>query len=306
MSLKIIHSKNIKWVDIVNPGPEEINFLKKNFKFHPLDYDDILAISQHTKMESRDGYHLLVLLFPVFNERTREINPSEVDFFVGKDFMVTIHDGHMHTMNKIVSDTHADDFLRNQHMGKTPGLLLYHVLESLFKRSFPILDHISKDMNQIEKNIFNNLSLKMLEQISLMKRNIIDFRRIMKTHHLVIKRLIGKKDAYLLFPESKRYYTNLLEHSENIWDILAIQKETIEALQDANQSLATNNLNQITKVITLFSAVFLPATMVMLLFAVDAKDMPLAEDPHGFWKILLIGAASSCLALIYFKSRKWF
>lgn len=306
MSLKVIHTKNIKWIDIINPGDEEINFLKKNFAFHPLDYQDILLPSEHIKIEARDNYALIVLLFPVYNRKTKEIVPGEVDFFIGKDFLITIHDGSMYTLVKMVNNVHTQEEIRKEYMSKNAAFLLYQVLESLFRRSFPILDHINKDMTEIEKNIFNDTGLGMLEKISLMKRNIIDFRRIMKTHHLIIKRLINRKESYMVFPDSKNYYANLLEHSENIWDILAIQKETIEALQDANTSLATNRLNQTTRIVTIMSAVFLPATLVLFVFGLSVKDLPLANHPYGFWIIIAIAILSSALTFAFFKKKRWF
>jgi magnesium transporter len=306
MSLKIIHTKNLRWIDIINPGKEEIDYLKKNFDFHPLDYEDIIGNSEHTKIETHKDYNLIVLLFPVYNRETKEIHPGEVDFFVGKDYVITIHDGAMYTLIKLVNSAHTELASRQEFMSKNSGYLLYQILESLFRRSFPLLDHISKDMTEIERNVFKDLSLKMLEKISLMKRNIIDFRRIMKTHHLVIRRLIGKKDSYLIFPDSKSYYTNLLEHSENIWDILAIQKETIEALQDASTSLATNRLNQTTKIVTILSALFLPATFVVFMFGLKIKDLPFENNPHGFAIVMGISALSSIAMYLFFKKKKWF
>jgi len=306
MSVKIIHTKNLRWIDIVSPAAEEVEYLKKNFDFHPLDYEDILGKSEHTKIETHKDYTLLVLLFPVYNRKTKTIHPGEVDFFIGSDYLITIHDGSMYTLVKLANSVHTEAASRTEHMSKNPGYLLYQILELLFRRGFPILDHINKDMTLVEDNIFSDLSLEMLEDISLMKRNIIDYRRIMKTHHLVIKRLIGKKEPYLTFPDSKTYYTNLLEHSENIWDILAIQKETVEALQDANQSLATNRLNQTTKIVTILSALFLPATFVLFLFGLNVRDLPFGKNPHGFWIILGISAARSITLFIYFRAKKWF
>ncbi len=306
MSLKVIHTKNLRWIDIINPGEKELDMLKTHYKFHPLDYEDVLSTSQHAKIEDRNDYKFLVLLFPYFNQKTREILPAEVDFFIGKDYLITIHDGSMHTMLNAFENAHKHDAIRSEYMGKNSGYLLYQLLEFLFKRSFPILDHINKDMTGIEKNIFGDLSIKMLEEISLMKRNIIDFRRIMKTHHLIIKRLMNKKDAYLNFHDSKDYYASVLDQAENIWDILAIQKETIEALQDANQSLATNRLNDITKVVAIFSAVFGPATIIMFLFGLNVNAIPLKEDPYAFWIILGMATAASSLMLAYFKHKKWY
>ncbi|GAC1414065.1 MAG: magnesium/cobalt transporter CorA [Candidatus Doudnabacteria bacterium] len=306
MSIKIIHTKNLRWIDIVNPGKEEIDYLKKNFDFQPLDYEDISGMSQHTKLEIHKDYVLIVLLFAVYDKNTREIIPGEVDFFIGKDYLITIHDGAMYTLVKLANSVHAELASRQEYMSKNSGYLLYQILESLFRRSFPLLDHINRDMNEIEKNVFKDLSLKMLENISQMKRKIIDYRRIIKTHHLVIRRLIQRKESFLVFPDSKNYYTNLLEHSESIWDILAIQKETIEALQDASTSLATNRLNQTTRVVTILSALFLPATYILFVFALRAKDVPFENQPFGFPIIIALSFISSVAMYFYFKKKKWF
>lgn len=306
MNVKVIHTKGLRWIDVVSPGEEEMEFLKTHFSFHPLHYADVGANAEHPKIESHADYHFIVLLFPVFNRDSRTIVRGEVDFFVGNDYLITIHDGSMHTMINMVKNVDQDSEKRHEFMSKNSGLLLYKILESLFKRSFPILDHMNRDMNVIEKHLFDDLSVKMLEEISLMKRNIIDFRRIMKTHHLILKRLMNRKDSYLTFPNSKFVYSELIEQAENIWDILAIQKETIEALQDANQSLATNRLNQVTKIMTVFSAIFLPATLVMFTFGLSLKHMPLFDNPDGFWIIVAIAASASLLTLIFFKFKKWF
>ena len=306
MNLKAIHTKNLRWIDCINPGDAELKFLKENFNFHPLDFQDITSTSQHPKIEQRDDYHFLVLLFPVFNKTTREIHPSEVDFFISKDYLVTIHDGSMYTLVQMFQNISEHDSLRVQYMGKNSGYLLFQTLEALFRRSFPILDHINKDMSEIEDTIFADLSLKMLEKISMMKRNIIDFRRIMKTHHLILKKMMMTKDSYMVFHDSKSYYAKLLEHSENIWDILAIQKETVDALQDANQSLATNHLNQITKLITIFSGLFLPATLIIFIFQLDLPGMPFRENSNAFWIVLCLAALASTAMVAYFKRKKWF
>ena len=306
MNIKVIHSKNLRWIDIVSPGAEEIEYLKKNFAFHPLDMQDVAATSQHAKVERHDTYHFVVMLFPVFNRKTREIRPAEVDFFIGKDYFITIHDGSMFTMTNTVQNVASNEEERRAYMAKNPGWIFYKVLEGLFRRSFPLLDHMSFDVAEIEAVIFHDLSLKTLEAISLMKRNIIDFRRIMKTHHLILKRLMLAKETYIAFPDSKDYYGSLLDHAENIWDILAIQKETADALQDANQSLAANRLNEITKMFTIASAIFLPATVVIFSFGMSLDYIPMRSNPAAFWLVLGIAAACSAIVFMAFKKRKYF
>lgn len=305
MALKIIHTKNLRWIDIVNPGEDEIAYLKSNFTFHPLDYEDIVNPSEHSKVESRDGYHFIVLIFPAYDREAGEILPAEVDFFVGPGFVVTVHDGRMYTMSSAIAGVSRDASMRAAWMNRTPGSLLYHILELLFKRSFPILDHMSKDMGAIEKNIFRKIDMRMLREIAQMKRNVIDVRRIMKTHHMILKRLMAAKEPYMFFTANKEYYASLLEHSENIWDILAIQKETVEALQDANQAMATNVLNQITRTFTIISGIFFPATLIIFVFDINAGGNPLRSNPNGFWLVLAIAGLTSAIMIAFFRSRRW-
>lgn len=305
MALKIIHTKHLRWIDIVNPGKAELDYLKKEFEFHPVDIESIETASEHSKIEHREQYSFIVFLFPVYDQKTVEILPAEVDFFVGPGFVITIHNGSMFTLTSAVDAASNDDSVRAAWMGKNSGILLHKILEGLFRRSFPILDFMSKDMGEIEKRVFKDSDLGMVRRIAQMKRNIIDVRRIMKTHHLMLRKLMNTREAYLIFSDSKDQYSLLMDHIENIWDILAIQKETIESLQDANQAIATNTLNQLNRASTILSGVFFPATLITFLFSIDEHGKPFESLPYGFWIVAIIAIASSALMIWYFRKQRW-
>ena len=82
MALKIIHTKNLRWVDIVGPEESDLNYLKEHFKFHPLDFEDIVTASIRTKIDEYDHYIFIVLLFPYYDKEANEIKSVEVDFFI--------------------------------------------------------------------------------------------------------------------------------------------------------------------------------------------------------------------------------
>lgn len=291
---------------MVNPGPRELLWLRKNFKFHDLHFQAIAENQQRAHMDQGEGYHMMVLLFPVYNRETKEIVPGEVDFFVGDKFFLTIHYGDIHTLNALFQKTKNEAETRNLLMQKDSGYLLYKVLEGLFRRSYPILDHMSTDINAIEKKIFHQMDINMLSQIALMKKNIIEFRKMMKTHRAVLEKLPSEKTPYLTFPQSRTYYRDLLEYSQNIWDILEALKETTETLGETNQSLATHRLNEITKLLSVLSAILLPATLVAFLFGVSVEQVPFRSHPNGFWLVGSIMAVSSLVMFAIFKHKKWF
>jgi len=306
VNIKTIFTKRLRWIDVVNPGPEEIEWLRANFRFHNLHFQ---AVSQHqhrTHIDEGEGYDFIVLLFPVYDRSAKEIIPGEVDFFVGPDFLITVHYNQIYTLKALFNETRNSAELRTAHMQKGSGFLLYKILDSLFRRSYPILDHISEDITEIEQGIFHNTGVDLLSKIALMKKNIIEFRKMMKTHHYVLAKLPKRTVPYLNFPQSKLYYRDLLEYFENIWDILEALKETADTLADTNQSLVAHRLNQLTRNISIISAIVLPATLVAFLFVIELPGRPFHNNPFGFWIVGGLMALSSLLMLWLFKHKKWF
>lgn len=307
-SLKIqtIHTKNLRWIDIVDPGATEVEWLRKNFKFLDLHYSSVAEHQQRPHLDQGMSYDFLVLLFPVYRRESQEIIPGEVDFFVCENHLITIHYGEIHTLKMLFNQLRTDSAYRNEYMHNGSGYLMYKVLESLFRRSYPILDHMNEDVAVIQTDIFHRGDIDLLSKISLMKRNIIEYRKMMKTHHFVLEKLAKLKKSYLHFVHSRLYYKDLIEYSANIWDILEALKETVDSLQETSQSLATHRLNKLTKTISLFSAILLPATLVAFIFATSVEGVPFREHPYGFWIVVGLMALSSLTMVFVFYKKKWF
>ena len=304
MSLKIIHTKNLKWIDIVNPDDSDIIYMKENFPFHPLDYEDVVTPSTRPKIDEYDNYHFIILLFPLINNEAKEIKPAEVDFFVGPNYLITIHDGSMKTLKNLVHNVAQYDNVRNQYMGQTPGFLIFSVLELLFKRSFPILDQINRELDQAGREIFQ-ADFATLQRFSTLKKNIIVYRRIMKMHKFVLTKLMHNKQTYLQFPFARNYFQNLIEYAENIWDVLASDKETTESYEETNQSLAAHRMNDVLRTLTIFSVIIFILTLFVNIMLFAETTTNITEFPNLM--IITLGMlATITLALLwFFKKRDW-
>ncbi|MBX4186847.1 MAG: hypothetical protein KW802_01125 [Candidatus Doudnabacteria bacterium] len=308
MSLKIIHTKNLRWVDIVNPDDSDLVYLKENFRFHPLDFDDVVTPSIRTKIDEYDDYYFIILLFPYFHRDLKEIKPAEVDFFVGKDFVITIHDGTLKTLNNTVHNVHQYDDTRIKIMTQGPGFLLFSILEVLFKRSGPILDKINQQIMQSGHDVFQ-LDIKTLEKLSELKKNIIIYRRIMKMHKFILSKLEHSKKDFLQFRDSRVYFQGLIEYAENIWDVLASDKESVESFEDTNQSLATHKINDILQLLTVLSVLVSIITMItdiLILFERPNLERMLGITSDGQFGILVGTSLVLTLAgtLLLFRHRK--
>jgi magnesium transporter len=291
---------------MIDPKESEVFWLRKNFKFLELHYEAVAEHQQRPHFDQGTGYDFMVLLFPVYHRENQEIIPGEVDFFVGENFLITVHYGEINTLKNLFDKVRTEAAARNCFMGQGSGYLLYKILEELFKRSYPILDHMSKDVNEIQTQIFHRGDIDLLSKISLMKRNVIEFRKMMKTHHYILEKLPKLKESYLHFPQSRVYYKDLLQYSSNIWDILEALKETADNLSDTSQSLATHRLNQLTRAISVFSAILLPATLVAFVFGISVESLPFKTHPYGFWIIIGLMFLSSLTTVFVFIKKKWF
>lgn len=309
MSLKIIHTKNLKWVDIVNPDDRDLLYLKENFQFHPLDFEDVVTPATRTKIDEYDNYHFIILLFPQFNHESKEIKPIEVDFFVGKNFLVTIHDGSMRTLNNIVHSVAQYDSSRVQYLNQGSGYLLFSIFELLFKRSSPILDKINHQMLEASKNIFQ-VDLATLQDLSELKKNIIIYRRIVRMHKYVLTRLLHTKKEYLQFPDSKTYFQDLIEYAQNIWEVLSSDKESVESFEETNQSLGTHRINDILQVLTIVSVIVSILTLLTDVFIFfERSNLERNFNIHS--DLVLAGWVTgglfivTAILLYMFRKRKW-
>lgn len=305
MNIKVIHTKTLRWIDVVNPGAEEMKWLRENFQFHPLHFGEIEHPQQHTHIDQGEGYDFIVLLFPVYRNDLQEILPGEVDLVIGDKFLITVHYQQINTLKTIFNQVHNAAEHRHAFMQQGPGHLLYKILESLFRRSYPILDHMNEDIEAMEKSIFHENNINVLSQIALTSRNIIEFRKMMKTHRYVLEKLLARKNSYLTFPQNRLYYKDLLEYSENIWDILEAFKETTETLGSTNQALATHRLNELSRVFIILSAIIIPATLIAFVFGIAVEGIPFKHNPQGFWIVVGLMALSSLIITLIFKKKRW-
>ncbi len=296
------------WINITNAQREEVSYLKKKYKFEEIDLRDCYAknIAQRPKFYLRTGYSFLILQFPVYNRKTRTVNAEEVDFFISKNFVITCHKNNLPPLVEFFNLCLADKFYREQYLGEDRNHLLYEIIIRLQEYCYPIMDHMSLDIQNIEHNIFRGKEREMVRETLLIKRNVLNVRKIMEAHKDILQKMSKSDIAYLNFKEIKQYYNDLIEHTKNIWDILSSQKEIIEALEDANNALISFKINDIMRTLTVFSVIVFPLTLLAAIFGMNTvNSMPFMNHPFGFWVIIMIMLLGAFGMYIYFRHKKW-
>jgi len=306
MVIKKIKTKKVIWNHISKPNTKNIEELKKEYDFHPLDLEDCLVKIQRPQISEYPHYIFFILTFPVYNSKTKEIESGEVDFFIGSKFLVTISDGAIPIIDDFFNELENNEYSKERYMSGThPIYLLYEILHRLQNYTFPMLDHISMDIEGIEKRIFNGSEKTLVKEILYIKRNIVDFRRIMQAHKNIIRKLMNTHTKFFMHNKTNVYFSNILDKTKDIWDILETQKENINAFQETNESLISYRLNDIMRILTVISVILIPANLIASIFGMNAKFMPFVGDKFDFYTILSIMLTLMLIFMIYFRRKDW-
>ncbi len=312
MAIQELKAKQMRWVSLTNVrqiSDPEISFIKKNFKCHPINLKDCIINGQRPKIDIYDDYLFLVMLFPLYNRPTGEIISAEIDFFVGKDYLVMVHDGKLEPVVRLFNHLKKNgrEKERDEFLNRNIILILHDLLNMLLMHTFPMLDHISLDIHQTEKRIFRGKEKEMVGAILATRRNIVNFRKFMQAHKNILKKLEHANRDLNLYEPNKAdvYFNSLIDRSKEIWDSLDSFKESIDALYDTNESLISFNLNQIMKMFTSISVVIFILTLVATLFSTNLKHTPLMQTNGGFWWLIIIEIVVASIAIFIFKKRRW-
>jgi magnesium transporter len=298
--------EKIKWLNIGNPGKNELSFLRK-IKIYDFDFKQLRASSAKTMaerpiFEQREKYFFLILQFPIF--RNNEIIPAEIDFFISHGLLVTLHANNLPALDDFFNTAKKDDSTILAKKIPSAAILLYELLSKMIFHCYDLMDKNSAKINEIEKIIFSSQQKKAAGAILELRRNIISIRRIMQSHKNILKKITRTKSRVISSTKLNQYFFELIEHTKRIWELSENQKEVIDALNETNESLLNYRINNIMKILTIVSVIFTPLALIVNLFGVSFNiGVPLDNTPNGFW-ILSIGISILGLLLLWFFARK--
>ncbi len=306
----IIKNQDLTWYDLEKPQKEEYDMLRRKFQFHPLDIQDCISPVQRPKIDEYDDYIFLIIRLPYYKEKEKVIMASELDIFIGKDYLVTIHRGKVSTLKSFVEECKSYQKIREKYLQYGPGFLLYEILKRMFDRCYPLLDSIGEEIDRMENKMFRGHERETVKTIANIKRNVINFRKIMKAHRQVIKKIMESDKFFLNLNGARLHHQAItfkyvLEEIENIWDILDGHAETIFALDRTNESLISHQLNKVMKALTIISAIFLPAALITQFFGISFGDAPFTQNTIGILAILFAIILTSALMILFFRRKKW-
>jgi magnesium transporter len=264
-----LSAAGLTWIHLDAPSLTHAQELADRFGWHPLDVEDVMSKRQRPKVDdyADEGYLFGVLHFPVYDRAIQRLNAAELDVFVGPDYLVTL-----------------------------PTV-------ELFDYCFPILDKIGHKLDSLEDDVFEGRSEAVVRDISNVKQEIISYRKIIKPERSTL-RVLERHVERFLPEELELYFDDIVDAAERIWDILDNYKEVVEALEDTNESVIQHRQNDVLRILTVFSVVLLPLTLITGFFGMNVH-FPGFGTVWAFWTVF-VGMVVMLVALLaFFRLKRW-
>lgn len=301
--MRQVFKGKITWVDITCPVQEDIEYLRKNYRFHPLILEELKAPSQRDKAEMYDGYIFLVTHFPCWNDVEKKSYPWELDIILTKDNLITAcYEKSVEMREEFMEKVYTKNF-ETLYLIDTIKLL-YFIVEYFLDFAIRQIVHIQEKIDDVEKNIFQGKPEEAIPSISFVKRDVLNFQRIFRYLRETLSSL--SRQGPRVFGENKRiYFDDLVGDSVKVENLINSFKDNIESLENTNNSLIEHKINLLTRIYTILSLITWPTLLVTSIYQMNTRYLPFVGAPYDFWFILLIAFIPSILIFSYLKKRKF-
>lgn len=291
---------NLLWIDLFNCSLDELKQVGAVFDFHPLAIEDCLQDSPRSKVDQYDGYYFFVFHALRYDEDSdEEITTEELNVFLGKNYLVTVHKHPLVTVGRIAARSLRDSY----YMNKGPDFLLYSIVDGITDEYFPIMDRLGTRIDELEEEMYEHPAQEITEEFLALKRTIVLIRRVIQPLKRIFANVNGRY-SFEIKEDTIPYYSDLVDHLERISDSLEVYRDLVSGALETYYSLVSARTNDTMRVLTIISTIMMPLTFVTGFFGMN---VPLPFQDHVFSTVVItIGLfLITWWMLKLFKSKKW-
>jgi magnesium transporter len=287
------------WVDVTDPTPEEVTRIGDELGFHPLALEDTIRGGQRPKIDPYEGYQFIVF-YGLTSDNSR-IASHEVDIFVAKHFLVSVHRSGLPAIEETAARWHANVAALGN---RGAGFLLYCLLDSLVDGYFPVLDDVSERADSLEEMIILRGQPALQAQILQLRRDLLMIRRVAGPERDVLNVLI-RRDPPLYSGKEIVYFQDVYDHLLRITDSVDIYRDMLASVLDANLSMVSYNLNVLVKRLTSFSIILMSMSLIAGVYGMNFVFMPELDWRLGYPFALGLMAAIAVAEVALFRRIGW-
>lgn len=305
-----LDSESISWVDVQGLGSEIVlRRLGNVFSLHPLVLEDVVNVPQRPKVERYDE-HLLIIARMV-NPKENEIGfySEQVSFILSEHYLLTVQE----EPTRDSFDPVRDRIRRNRGMIRRQGTdyLAYALLDSIIDGFFPVLEEYGEYIEELEEEVVTNPTRETIEKIHNLRHDLFSLRRSIWPQRNAINTLIRDSGGYIS-PEVQIYLRDCYDHVIQVLDIVESYRELVSSLMDVYLSSVSNRMNEVMKILTVVSSIFIPLTFIAGVYGMNFNpdtsplNMPELNWYWGYPFSLGLMAAIAGGLIYFFWRRGWF
>ncbi len=300
-------ARGLVWLDLASPTEEEIAGLVQRYGLHPLVGEGLRNSPSLSRIQFYKDYVLVVLTLPVRIKigSSYEIANREVDFVIGRSFLITSRTESVEQLEYFAKIFEANAILNKGEKIEHPGHLFYYIVKRIYSGMFADLENIRDALVSAEAHVFKGDERRMVEVLSGLSRELIDFRQAARIHRDIWESMIGASDREIFGKDFGEFAADLRDQFNRIHEVIANARELLADLRETNDSLLDTKQNDIMRTLTVVTFIFIPATFVAALFTIPAPFVPLVGSEGG-WGIILAGMIAITLGIWWFiKHKRW-
>lgn len=290
----------ILWVDLCKPTDQESFILTHDFKFHPLAIEDVISEAPHTKLDDYNKY--IFVVFPIADYIGREegLKISEIDLFLGGNFLVTIHYEEHRIFDFLYNRAEKDERL----ISRGADFLFHAVIDSIVDNYNSTLDIFQFDVDQVEDDVLGEPDEDLVKTIYILRRDIVHLRRLVIPQKEVLSRLAGK-NVKQIGNTSAVYFSDIHDHLLRVDDIANFQRDMLNSSLEAYYSTVSTRTNEVIKFLTIFTVLFIPPTFLVGLWGMNFEFMPELDWKFGYLFSLILMVVVVLGLVLFFRRKKW-
>lgn len=295
--------RELVWVDMESPTNEEVRAIMEEFDIHPIAADELLGPSLRPKVDHYENFIYLILHFPAIRH-SHQTKSQEVDFLIGKKFLITVRYELLDPLHKFSKVFEVNSILDKSEIGEHAGYLFFYMIRKIYSALGHELSIIGDTLASIEERIFAGQEREMVEELSKIHRDLLEFHRALRMHRGVLQSLSIASQEF--FGKKFVHYTeNIVGEYLKVEEMLQDQKEVLNDLRSTNDSLLTTKTNEIMKVLTATTFIILPATLIGQVFGMNTLYTPFVGMEYDFYVVLIIMILVALTTFAIFKVKKW-
>jgi magnesium transporter len=302
-------------VDLQNPDRTDVEKLAEKYNFNLLNIEDCVTKFELPKLDSYDNHFFVILHFPPLSQKIGISKNSQLSIFVGKDFLVTVHQGDLKPLVELaeICKTNSDQQKKEKLLGKSPGFLLHEIIDVLVDDLLHTSRKIIANLDEIEERVFDETK-PVARSIALLRREINRLRRIvnpLKKFVLEIAKNI-KRFSERGDEELTLYFDDVIDHIDKVIETLEESRETMEIYKDTDFVLSTEKTNKVLAVLTIIFTLAIPSTVIGTFYGMNV-NLPGGMEYNSmvlgpfttFIVVIIASAIPAIMMFTYFKRLGW-